>query len=253
VARYAELHAHTNYSFLDGASDPYDLVAHAAELGYTALAVTDHDGFRGAAKVHVAAREIGLPIVYGTEVGMGGETRDSEVETRDPRPETRDPKLETPASASPPRSGGDASRLRRGRIRRMHGSKPTDRPETDHLILLAPDPAGYAALSRFVTRGQFRGQKDRPRYDYADLDTASRDGKLVALTGCRDGAVPRAAQAGDLAEAMTAAARLRDIFPGRLFIELTHHGMPDDDERNDLLFEVSRRLHIPYVATNNVH
>ena len=70
MARYAELHAHTNYSFLDGASHPYDLVARAAELDYTALAVTDHDGFRGAAKVHVAAREIGLPIVYGTEVGM---------------------------------------------------------------------------------------------------------------------------------------------------------------------------------------
>ena len=71
MSRYAELHAHTNYSFLDGASHPFDLVARAAELGYAALAVTDHDGFRGAAKVHVAAREVGLPIVYGTEVGMG--------------------------------------------------------------------------------------------------------------------------------------------------------------------------------------
>ncbi|MFV9672883.1 MAG: PHP domain-containing protein, partial [Acidimicrobiia bacterium] len=70
MTRYAELHAHTNFSFLDGASHPADLVARAADLGYTALAVTDHDGFRGAAKVHVAAREIGLPIVYGTEVGM---------------------------------------------------------------------------------------------------------------------------------------------------------------------------------------
>jgi len=247
VARYAELHAHTNYSFLDGASHPYDLVARAAELGYTALAVTDHDGFRGAAKVHVAAREIGLPIVYGTEVGFddsspsgGGGARqgDGGGQAAD-----ADDHSASPAGRRP----------RRGRIRRMHGSKPTDHPETDHLVLLAPDPAGYVALSRFVTRGQFRGQKDRPRYDYADLDIASRDGKLVALTGCRDGAVPRAAQAGDLAEAMAAASRLRDIFPGRLFIELTHHGMPDDDERNDLLFEVSRRLHIPYVATNNVH
>ena len=56
VTRYAELHVHTNYSFLDGASHPLDLVVRAAEFGYTALAVTDHDGFRGAAKVHVAAR-----------------------------------------------------------------------------------------------------------------------------------------------------------------------------------------------------
>ena len=68
--RYAELHCHTNMSFLDGASHPAELVALAAELGYTALGVTDHDGFRGAAKVHQAAREIGMPIVYGTEAGM---------------------------------------------------------------------------------------------------------------------------------------------------------------------------------------
>jgi hypothetical protein len=45
-------------------------VATAARLGYTALAVTDHDGFRGAVKVHHAARTIGLPVVYGTEVGL---------------------------------------------------------------------------------------------------------------------------------------------------------------------------------------
>lgn len=68
--RYAELHCHTNYSFLDGASHPFELVARAAELGYTALGVVDHDGFRGAAKVHQAARHVGMAVVYGTEVGM---------------------------------------------------------------------------------------------------------------------------------------------------------------------------------------
>lgn len=135
----------------------------------------------------------------------------------------------------------------------MHGSKPVGIAPSDHLVLLAPDPEGYAALSRFVTRGQFEGEKDRPVYDYERLAAASRDGRIVALTGCRNGAVPRAAQAGDLAGAMTAAMKLRDIFPGRLYIELTHHGMPDDDDRNDLLYEVSRRLHLPSVATNNVH
>ncbi|MCL1692614.1 MAG: PHP domain-containing protein, partial [Actinomycetia bacterium] len=261
MARYAELHAHTNYSFLDGASHPFDLVARAAELGYTALAVTDHDGFRGAAKVHVTAREIGLPIVYGTEVGMRKElpAAGSQLPTLTPSalplsapPQEDAPLLGRSAPSRPPASQGDA-RERRGRIRRMHGSKPVGLPPSDHLVLLAPDPAGYAALSRFVTRGQFRGEKDRPAYSYDDLAIASRDGSLIALTGCRNGAVPRAAQAGDLAGAMTAAARLRKIFPGRLFIELTHHGMPDDDARNDVLLEVARRLHIPYVATNNTH
>ncbi len=75
MARYAELHAHTNYSFLDGASHPLRLVERAAELGYSALGVTDHDGFRGVVKVHQAAQMVGLPIVYGTEVAFSPSNR----------------------------------------------------------------------------------------------------------------------------------------------------------------------------------
>ncbi|MBT8218071.1 MAG: PHP domain-containing protein, partial [Acidimicrobiia bacterium] len=65
MSGYAELHAHSNYSFLDGASWPAELVERAAELGYTALAVTDHDGFYGAVHFNEAARTAGLPAVYG--------------------------------------------------------------------------------------------------------------------------------------------------------------------------------------------
>ena len=68
---YAELHCHTNFSFLDGASHADELVQRAADLEYDALAITDHDGFRGVVKVHQAASEVGLPVVYGVEVGMG--------------------------------------------------------------------------------------------------------------------------------------------------------------------------------------
>ncbi len=238
MARYAELHTHTNYSFLDGAAHPLQLVERAAELGYTALGVTDHDGFRGVVKVHQAAQIVGLPIVYGTEVGF---SRESRVASRE---SDQDSGLKTQDSGLHPL---------RGRIRRMHGSKPVDLPPTDHLVLLSPDPSGYAAISRFITSGQFRGEKDRPEYRYDELATASERGGLHALTGCRQGAVPRAAQSGDLAGAMEEAARLREIFPGRLFVELTHHGLPDDDERNDVLAEVAARLGLPTVATNNVH
>jgi error-prone DNA polymerase len=236
MTRYAELHCHTNFSFLDGASHPADLVARAAELGYTALAVTDHDGFYGVVKVHQAAAEVGLPIVYGLEIGL--------PRTGDPVPSRRPTKPPEPA-ADPP--------SRRGRIRRMHGSKPVDLPPTDHLVLLAPSPRGYVALSELVTRAQFRGEKDRPVHAVEDLAEASRRGGLVALTGCHHGAVPRAAAAGDLAGTMAAAAGLRDLFPGRLYVELWHHGMPEDDPRNDLLVEAARRLRLPTVATNNVH
>ncbi len=236
MTHYAELHCHTNFSFLDGAAHPHELVARAAELGYTALAVTDHDGFRGAVKVHEAARVVGLPVVYGTEVGMArGQDDGSPFDPLDrvePEPKPRP---------------------RRGRIRRMHGSKPVTREPTDHLVLLAPDPAGYAAISRFVTRGQYRGEKDRPVYHYDELAEAAHHGNLVALTGCRQGAVPGAAQRGDLPGAMKEAARLREMFPGRLFVELWHHGLPEDDPRNEMLVEVAARLRLPTIATNNVH
>jgi len=65
MARYAELHCHTNYSFLDGAAWAGELVARAEELGYEALGVTDHDGFRGAVQVHAHASAVGLPMHRG--------------------------------------------------------------------------------------------------------------------------------------------------------------------------------------------
>ncbi len=70
MARYAELHCHSNFSFLDGASHPGDLVRRASELGYTALAITDHHGFYGAPRFRLAAEGTGLKTVYGTEVGL---------------------------------------------------------------------------------------------------------------------------------------------------------------------------------------
>ena len=70
-ATYAELHCHTNFSFLDGASHPEELVEEAARLGLAALAVTDHDGFYGVVRFAEAARPLGLPTVFGTELTLG--------------------------------------------------------------------------------------------------------------------------------------------------------------------------------------
>ncbi|MGH8874313.1 MAG: PHP domain-containing protein, partial [Acidimicrobiia bacterium] len=240
--RYAELHCHTNFSFLDGASHPEDLVERATQLGYRALAITDHHGFYGAVRFSQAAREVGLPAVYGVEIGLplGGREPES---SPDPlrKAEDRDmAQLTTQDSAITTR-------------RRMHGPKPLAPPPTDHLVLLAGSPSAYSALSRLVTRAQFRGEKNRPVYNWGDLTETARLEEVVALTGCRRGAVPRAAQAGDLAGAVREAARLRELFGRRLHVELWHHGMPEDDFRNGLLWELAARLRLPVVATNNVH
>ena len=70
VPPYAELHAHTNFSFLDGASAPADLVARAVELGLSGLAVTDHGGLYGVVRFATAAEEAGLHPVIGVEVEL---------------------------------------------------------------------------------------------------------------------------------------------------------------------------------------
>ncbi len=71
MAGYAELHCHTNFSFLDGASHPEELAVEAARLGLDALAVTDHDGFYGAVRFALAAREHALATVFGAEMTLG--------------------------------------------------------------------------------------------------------------------------------------------------------------------------------------
>jgi error-prone DNA polymerase len=67
---YVELHAHSAYSFLDGASQPEELAARAAELGYEALALTDHDGVYGSLEFAHAAKHFGVRPLTGAEVTL---------------------------------------------------------------------------------------------------------------------------------------------------------------------------------------
>jgi len=72
---YAELHAHSAFSFLDGASTPEELVEEAARLGLRALALTDHDGLYGAVRFAEAAAELDLGTVFGAELSLGSVAR----------------------------------------------------------------------------------------------------------------------------------------------------------------------------------
>jgi error-prone DNA polymerase len=69
--RAVELHCKTNFSFLEGASHPDELVNQAAALGYAGLAVTDRNSVAGVVRAHVAAKTIGLKLIIGAEVTMG--------------------------------------------------------------------------------------------------------------------------------------------------------------------------------------
>src|SRR5215216_2349667 len=67
---YTELHSHSAYSFLDGASLPEEMAVRAAELGYEALALTDHDGVYGSLEFAHAAKAFGVRPITGAEVTL---------------------------------------------------------------------------------------------------------------------------------------------------------------------------------------
>src|SRR5881296_2628603 len=67
---YAELHCLSNFTFLRGASHPEELVKRAAALGYRALALTDECSLAGVVRAHVAAKDVGLPLVIGSEIRL---------------------------------------------------------------------------------------------------------------------------------------------------------------------------------------
>ncbi|MBO9579139.1 MAG: PHP domain-containing protein, partial [Microbacteriaceae bacterium] len=204
---YAELHAHSSYSFLDGVSDPARLVEEAERLGLTALALTDHDGYYGVARFAEAAEALTVATVFGSELSLG----------------------------LPGPQGGEAD------------------PAGEHLLLLARGPEGYHRLSGAITSAHLRGgEKGRPVYELDEL--AALRGHVVALTGCRKGAVRRALDAGGPEAAGAALDRLVGMF-GRdgVLVELTDHGDPSDTRRNDVLAGLAGARSLAVVATNAVH
>jgi error-prone DNA polymerase len=211
---WAELHCHSSYSFLDGASSPADLVTEAAARGLTALALTDHDGMYGVPQFAQAAER--LRASHGVRLGtiFGAELS-----------------LDLPG-----------------------GQNGIPDPVGRHLLVLARDPEGYRRLCWVISEAQLAGkEKGRPVYDEGAL-AAAHGGHWVVLTGCRKGAVPAALAAHGPDAAAAQLAALTQLFGrDHVMVELTSHDQPADDERNDALFALAQAAGTGVVATGNVH
>jgi len=264
---YAELHCHTNFSFLDGASAPDDLVERAVELGLTGLAVTDHAGLYGAVRFVSAAQAAGLHPVTGLEIelldpAVADPDRIVIVPRRPDRRGTRDPA----APLGPEPAEGLPVRPRPSRARLPGHREPAkedlrgigERSRGPHLVLLARSPVGWRSLCRLVSKANMAGTKGVPRFSQALL-AQDTDG-LVALSGCRDGEVIRRLRVGDRAGARVVAERYAGLFgrgdgPGTsgFFIELSHHLSADDDWLVAEAATLAGELGLPVVVTNDVH
>ena len=213
---YAELHSHSRFSFMDGSSNPEELVAEAVRLELDALALTDRDGFYGVVRFAEAATEAGLPTVFGAELT-----------------------LDLPGSSRRSSSARASERRRQGRS----------------VVVLTRDPAGYAALGTLISKAHMAGRKGEPRLstgDFLEAAAVHRD-RWAILTGAHGGAVPSAlVDHGPGAAARELDRLIGAAGTGNVFVELWDHGDPLDSHRNDALAELGVRRGVQPVCANAV-
>jgi error-prone DNA polymerase len=218
---YIELHAHSAFSFLDGASTPMELAAAAADRGYPAFALTDHDGVWGSMEFAHACKGFEVRPITGAEVT-----------------------ILDPARSRFESDGG--SNLDRG-------------PSVAHLTLLVEGAAGYRNLCRLLseahshTRDNTGRTAEQPRVELEQVE-AHAEG-LVCLSGCAGAGVVAGTWArGDPAGAASSARRLLAAFGrDRFRVELQRPYWRHDRARNRWLAGLAERLGVPSVATGNVH
>ena len=165
---YVPLWCRSNFSFLDGASHPDELVEQAHALGIEALALTDRDGVHGMVRAHVKAKELGVRLIVGAEV-------------------TVDDAAGVPAASASPDAADATSAA----------------AQSSTCVLLAANRTGYANLCRLITAGRLRRPKGESRVTWPEV--CERAEGLIALWGGERsllvrGAEPRAV-AGPLREA----------------------------------------------------
>ena len=172
---YAELHCHSNFSFLDGASHPEELAEEAVRLGLAALAITDHDGFYGVVRFAEAARAVDLPTVFGAELTLG--------------------RASSSPTGFPIRAGEHLIVLAQGPVGYARLAKAISEAQL----------AGEKGAPR-TSLAQLADAARAPVHLAGNVAARENDHWFV-LTGCRKGSVPAALQRDGPAAAQTRAGR----------------------------------------------
>jgi error-prone DNA polymerase len=222
---YVELHCHSNFSFQEGASTIEELVGRAQELGYPALALTDHDNLSGALRFARKAKRLDLQPIIGAEVSLSSQQNDAKA--------------------------GTTNRSASKHARRASGSRAVPLPLPLHLTLLAETPVGYRNLSNLLSLSATQSDRREPRLDVSLLPTHA-DG-IIALSGCAHGPIPQALVAGQWDDARALAKQYLAWFGDRFYLELQQNLVRGDTQRLKALVTLGRELGIPVVATNNAH
>jgi error-prone DNA polymerase len=225
--RYCELHAHTAFSFLEGASEPEAVAERAAALGLGTVAVTDRGGVYGIPRFHKAAQAAGVAAIVGAEAVLADGAR-LPLLVQSARGWSNLCRLLTDGALGRPGLGSRGSGLERGRCRSR-----TPNPEPR-----APNPEPRAP-------GKGEG---RVSWELIEKHAAG----LLALTGGASGPLMRALEGGGEEAAGAVLRRLAGIFgPERVAVEVQRHQRRGEEARNAALVRLARAAGVHVVATQD--
>jgi len=210
---YAELHAHTSFSFLDGASSPEELAEEAERLGLHALAVTDHDGFYGIVRFAEAAEKLELKTVFGAELSLGHMDR----------------------SPSPSRAG------------------ESDPVGTHLLVLARGEEGYHRLASAITHAQLRGAEKGRPTYDLDELAARAGGHWAILTGCRKGAVRSALVDEGPEGAARELDRLVDLFGPDAVNVELIDHGEPLDSRHNDMLAALAAERGLPVLATNNVH
>jgi error-prone DNA polymerase len=247
---YAELHARSAFSFLEGASLPEDLAAACARLNLPAMALLDTDGVYGAPRFHQAAGKAKIKAHIGAEVTCGSL-----------RPVINCRSLHSVilSGASASRSEGLAEskdpyprQSAKGiGIPRFARSDNAFRLPPFRLPLLVSSRAGYQNLCRLITKMKMRAKKGEGAVSTAELEEHASG--LICLTGGAEGPLEAALRQGGMEEARREVERLIGIFGHtNVYVELQRHYQREQESRNRAAISIARSLNLPLLSTNGV-
>jgi error-prone DNA polymerase len=243
AADYAPLWVKSNFSFLEGASHPDELVEQAHALGLRALALSDRDGVYGVVRAHMRAQEIGVRLIVGAELTIAG-ALNQRAPHPDPLPEGEGgrvphhgPLTRGEGGRAPhhgPLPGGEGKERNPPPFGRGQGEGDRDNASRSiRAIVLCETRDGYGHLCRLISRGRLRSKKGESLVHAEELCELSTG--IVVL--CPEPML---------------LAPLRDAFGDRLYALVARHLRAEEKPREAVLREEAARLGVATVAATEV-
>jgi error-prone DNA polymerase len=211
--RYVELHAASAFSFLEGASQPEELVKRALELQMPAIALLDRNGVYGSARFHTSAKRNNIHAHVGAEIAIS----------------SFGPRLIPPTW-----------------LPHQHVAEPARVP------LLCESRVGYQNLCQLITQFKMR-EKTKGEGAATSDDLQQYASGLICLTGGDEGPLAAALVNGGEEAGRKIVEKLVGIFGREnVYVELQRHQEREEEWRNQAAIRIARSLNLPVLATNGV-